>query len=218
MAPERSGQPRWLDWAQSLQALAQNGLAYSTDPYEVERYEMIRSIAADIVAAHSDRDQQFVQGLFAAETGHATPKVDVRGVVFRDDGVLLVKEMRDGLWSLPGGWADVGEYPSEAVVREVYEESGFSTRPVKLLALYDRRAHGHWPPHPFQIYKLFFRCELTTDAVRTHRATAGEIEADAAAFFPENDLPELSTGRVTRSEIARFFEHYRDPQLPTDFD
>ena len=104
--------PAWLDWAQRLQAIAQTGLTYAADPYDVERYQQIREIAAEIAAAHSDAGFERISGLFADQAGYATPKVDVRGAVFRDDMILLVKERSDGGWTLPGGWADVGDSPA----------------------------------------------------------------------------------------------------------
>ncbi|MBN1643029.1 MAG: NUDIX hydrolase [Anaerolineae bacterium] len=202
---------RWLEWAQRLQAIAQSGLTYTRNPFEIERYEAVREIAAEIVATHSDLDIDQVRDLFAAEQGYATPKVDVRGVVFHEDRILLVKELRDGRWTLPGGWADVNDSPAEATVREVYEESGYHSRAVKLLACYDRNRHGH-PPYGFHIYKLFFLCELTGGA------PAESIETGGARFFGEDEIPELSLPRVTPSQIARFFAHHRHPEWPTDFD
>jgi len=205
--------PQWLRWARQLQAIAQIGLAFAENHYDRERYEDIRRIAAEMMAAGSDADVQHIAGLFAGEEGYATPKVDVRGVVFRDDGLLFVKELSDGgRWTLPGGWADVNDSPAEAVVREIREESGFETRAVKLLAVYDRSRHPHVPPHPYSVYKLFFRCEITGGAASVSPETGG------AAFFRENDIPELSIARITPDEIARLFEHYRHPDLPTDFD
>lgn len=203
--------PKWLEWAKRLAAAAQNGLAYNTDPFNVERYESIRAVAAEMMAAGSGEEAQTVRQLLEGEVGHATPKVDVRGVVFREDGVLLVRERLDGLWSLPGGWADVYDSPSEATVREVYEESGYQTRAVKLLALYDRARHEH-PPMPFHVYKVFFLCEIVGGA------PAKSVETDEVGFFPEDGLPELSIGRVTERQIRRFFEHSRHPDLPADFD
>ncbi len=128
--------PRWLALAQRLQALAQSGLTYSENPFDIERYRAVQEVAAEMVADCAGADLQMVRELFAGQPGYATPKVDVRGVVFRDDSVLLVKERVDCRWTLPGGWADVNESPAEATVREVYEESGYRTRATKLLALY----------------------------------------------------------------------------------
>ena len=203
--------PKWLEWAQKLQALAQTGLNYTENPFEIERYEAVREIAAEIVASHTGTDVKPIQGLFAGEAGYATPKVDVRGIVFRNDAVLLVKELRDGLWTLPGGWADVNDSPGEATVREVYEESGYLTRATKLVACYDRHKHGH-PPYAFHIYKLFFQCELVGGT------PANSVETEGAAFFRSDEIPPLSLPRVTPTQIARFFEHHRHPEWPTDFD
>src|SRR5579871_6900416 len=112
-------EPKWLEWAQRLQATAQTGLAYAQSPFDVERYAAMRDLAAEIVAQHSDIDATRLTGLFAEQQGYTTPKIDVRGVVFHNDGILLVKEREDGGWTLPGGWADVGETPTEAVVKEI---------------------------------------------------------------------------------------------------
>src|SRR5215212_60989 len=171
--------PTWLTWTQRLQAIAQTGLTYAADPYDIERYEQIREIAAEIAAHHTDAGFERISGLFADQAGYTTPKIDVRGVVFRDDMILLVKERSDGGWTLPGGWADVGDSPGEAVVREIAEESGYLTRVVKLLALYDRNKHGH-PPYPFHAYKIFFLCELIGGAATT------SSETEAVDFFPEH--------------------------------
>lgn len=203
--------PRWLEWARRLQALAQSGLAYTQNPYEIERYEAVREIAAEMVSACSGADLAGVRELFAGQAGYATPKVDVRGVAFRDDAILLVRERQDGLWTLPGGWADVTDSPAEAAEREVYEESGYRARAVKLLALYDRNKRGH-PPYIFSIYKVFFLCELLGGE------PTESIETTGVGFFREDELPPLSTPRVTPEEIARFFAHLRHPEWPADFD
>jgi ADP-ribose pyrophosphatase YjhB (NUDIX family) len=203
--------PKWLEWGKRLQAAAQNGLAYAHDPFDVERYRSLRDLAVEILSTYTAASAETLHDLYASEIGHATPKVDVRGVVFRDDAVLLVKERVDGRWSLPGGWADVYDTPSQATVREIYEETGYRTRATKLLALYDRNRQGH-PPHPFHSYKIFFQCELLGGE------PAVSIETEGAEFFPENALPELSIGRVTEAQIHRFFQHYRHPDMPADFD
>lgn len=204
-------QPIWLDWAQRLQAIAQSGLTYSPNQYDLERYESIREIAAEIMAAGSASPIAPIRELFAAQSGYATPKVDMRAAVFRDDKILLVEEREDHAWSLPGGWADVGESPSDAIVREVHEESGYETRAVKLLAVFDRNRHGH-PPFPFHAYKMFFRCELLGGEAALSNETSG------VDWFAEDQLPALSTTRVTAAQLHRFFDHYRHPDWPTDFD
>jgi ADP-ribose pyrophosphatase YjhB (NUDIX family) len=204
-------EPRWLEWSRELQAIAQTGLTYAKDPFDRERYEQIRDVAARVQASYMQLPVEEALTMLGAETGHATPKVDVRGVVFLEERILLVREKLDGRWTLPGGWADVNESASEAAVRETFEESGYETRAVKLLAVWDRRKHNP-PPSRHHAYKLFFRCELTGGSPAT------SIETTASGFFTEDDLPDLSTGRVTASQIARLFQHLRDPNMPADFD
>ena len=203
-----------LHWAKRLQAIAQTGLIYAKDSYEIERYESVRQIAAEMIAA-SAHGMPFIQvmELFTREVGYATPKVVVRAAVFSDKSLLFVRERNDGGWALPGGWADVGESPSMAAIREVKEESGFDVVVRKLAAVYDRDhpRHGH-PPTPFHIYKLFFLCELCGGSAKVG------LETDAVDFFPEDRIPPLSLSRVTPQQIALLFQHYRHPEIPTSFD
>lgn len=204
----------WIDWAQRLNAIAQNGLHFAATPvHDLHRYEQVRSIAAEMIAAGGAAEPSRVRAMFAAEAGYATPKIEVRGVVFRDEKILLVRERADDdRWTLPGGWADIGESPSEAVVREVREESGYATRAVKLLALLDRHLHDH-PRHMWHIWKVFILCDLESD-------TQGPLghESSGAAFFARSALPELSVARVTEQQLERLFEHQANPEWPADFD
>jgi ADP-ribose pyrophosphatase YjhB (NUDIX family) len=202
---------KWIAWVRRLQAIAQNGLMFSKDPFDRERYEQVRSIAAEILASYTEVDIAVIRTLLRAEQGYATPKIDVRGAVFDANRVLLVREQSDGLWTLPGGWADVGESPAEAVVREIREESGFETQVCKLVALYDRNKHEH-PPMLFHVYKAFFLCDL----MGGHAAISHETSA--VAFFRREELPPLSTARVTVRQIDRLFVHHANRALPTEFD
>ena len=203
---------RWIEWSTRIQAIAQNGLAFSKDRFDIERYEELRQIAAEMLAAHTGIPTEFVRELFSGETGYATPKVDVRALVLREGRVLLVRERSDGGWTLPGGWADVCASPSENVTREVLEESGFQTRATRLLALHDRRKHLHAPRYPYSVYKLFILCEIMGG-----EATPG-IETSDVDFFTPDDLPELSLDRVTPAQITRLFELAQHPEWPADFD
>jgi len=204
---------QWLQWTKRLQAIGQNGLTFAENPFDIERYEAIREIALEIMAEGAQANLTQLRDIFSQEVGYATPKVDVRGVVFRDDALLLVKERSDGRWTLPGGWADIGDSPSEAVVREIYEESGYKTRVLKVLAVYDRSKHNPHPPSPHHIYKLFFQSELLSGSATT------SIETEDVAFFQEHEIPEqLSLGRTTAAQIKRMFEHYQNPHFQTDYD
>ncbi len=208
---ERSDDPQWLAWARRLQAIAQTGLHYGDDVFDAERYREIGRIAAEIISRHSEADAEVVERFFEEEVGYATPKLDLRAAIFRDGEILLVRERSDGLWSLPGGWADVGETPRQGVVKEVREEAGLEVRAVKLLALYDQRGRGA-RPHPLHILKAFFLCEISGGEVRPG------LETFEVAFFAEDALPPLSTGRVTAEQLARLFAHDRNPDWPAEFD
>ncbi len=206
--------PDWLTWTRELQAIAQTGLAFVRDPYDRERYEMLRSLAARIMAAHTAAPAERIEGLFAGESGYATPKVDVRGAVFDNrHRLLMVREVADGgRWTLPGGWADVNLTPAENVIKEVSEESGFQVRVRKLAAAWDRTRQGH-PSGVFSCCKLFFICDIVGGAAETGPETL------EVAWFAEGELPDdLSLGRVLPGQLQRMFVHASDGALPTDFD
>lgn len=207
-----NGHPNWLTWAQRIQAIAQIGLQYTADPFDEERYRELSHIASEIMQAHTLSQEGEVRMVFESQCGYATPKLDIRGIVFKGGKILLVRELQDkGRWTLPGGWVDINEPPSLAVEREVREEAGKIVRAVKLLAMFDTNQHGH-PPIPFHTYKLFFLCELLGET------EMAPLETAEPTFFCEKEIPELSPARVTRQEIARMFEHHRNALLPTDFD
>jgi ADP-ribose pyrophosphatase YjhB (NUDIX family) len=204
-------EPQWLLWARELQAIAQTGLAFSNNGYDLERYKRLRAIAVEMLSVGSNTPLERVQGLFEQDVGYPTPKVDVRGAVFREDAILLVREISDGRWTLPGGWADVNQTPKECVEREVKEESGYEARAIKLAGVYDYRRQGHASRHPYSIYKLFFICELTGGTA------SASIETSAVDFFTREQLPELSVGRSNAAQIERMYQHRQHPELMTEF-
>ena len=206
--------PAWLVWAREIQAIAQTGLGFSKDPYDRERYQALRRLSARIMADHTGAEPTRIEGLFAAEQGYATPKVGVRGAVFDADGrILMVRETVDEhRWTLPGGWADVNQTPAQSVTREVFEESGYHVRAVKLAAVWDRARQAQ-PPTPFSVVRLFFICALEGGAPAT------SLETSEVGWFAASDIPaDLSTRRTSAWHIARMFAHWRDPALPTEFD
>jgi ADP-ribose pyrophosphatase YjhB (NUDIX family) len=202
---------RTLELARRLHALARTGLHFCANEYDRERYGEIERIAAELIAGPQPADQAALVDLWRGEQGYVTPKVEVRGAVFRDGQVLLVREAVDGRWTLPGGWADVNETPSQSVEKEIEQESGFRTHAVKLAALYDRGRHGHGSTL-FHSWKAFFLCEITGGAPR------GSYETDAVGFFDCDALPPMSLGRSTPRQVARMLEHWRSRELPADFD
>jgi ADP-ribose pyrophosphatase YjhB (NUDIX family) len=199
--------PQWLQWAQRLQAIAQNGLTYAKDPFDLERFNQIRQIAAEILVSSDDPNAvDSVIDLFKKNFGYATPKVDVRAAVFDNNRILLGKERVDNAWTLPGGWADIGDAPSVAALREVREESGYEAKVEKLAAVYDHNLHDH-PPYPFHSYKLFFVCTLTGGAPSL------SVETTAVDFFSESAIPLLSLPRVTPTQIQHMFDHSPPPRV-----
>ncbi|MBV9537708.1 MAG: NUDIX hydrolase N-terminal domain-containing protein [Acidisphaera sp.] len=210
-----SGEPDWLTWTRELQAIAQTGLTFARDPYDRERYEMLRDLASRIMAQHTTGiTAAAIADLFSREQGYATPKIDVRTAAFDAEGrMLMVREVQDaGRWTLPGGWADVNLTPAENAAKEVVEESGFEVRISKLAAVWDRTRQGHTPA-VFACAKLFFVAEITGGA------PAASLETSEVGFFARGDMPaDLSIGRVLPNQLARMFAHHDDPSLPTDWE
>lgn len=195
---------KWLDWAKQMQSIAQIGLTYAKDVYDLERYESLRQLSIEVMDTYTFAGVEKINLSFANETGYATPKVDIRGVVFENEKILLVREKADGAWALPGGWADIGYSPSEVAVKEIKEESGFVSVPVKLLAVLDKKFHAH-PPEPYHVYKMFILCQITGGQA------LGGVETSEVQFFGENELPELSTERNTAAQVRSMFTYLRDP-------
>lgn len=209
--------PKWLVWAREIQAAAQSGLAYSPNPFDRDRFEQLRRLAAEIVAEHTGTDHPRILGLFTEQSGYATPKVGVRAACIGDDGrILMVRETADqGRWTLPGGWADVNQTPAECTVREVREESGFEVEVVKLAGVYDRsRFPPPARPAPFSLYKVFFLCAITGGTATP------SLETSEVAFFAEDEIDglDLSFNRVPAWHIHRMYEHWRNPGMPADYD
>jgi ADP-ribose pyrophosphatase YjhB (NUDIX family) len=203
--------PRWLEWAREIQALGQTGLYYSETEYHMQRYRRLMEIAAEIVGSYAGLPKRPVMESFSAQPGYATPKVDVRGAVVRDEKILLVQERVDGCWAMPGGWADVGECPSAMVVREVWEESGFEVEACKVIGVYDANRGGR-PLRFYHAYKIIFLCEIVGGEARTSDETM------AVGFFSFDDLPPLSTERTGERHLAEVLAHVQDAQRPAAFD
>ena len=213
MTPTTAAPHPWLEWIKQVYAISQWGLTYSKDPFDLERYEVLKQLSVEMMTDFAQMDKSRIQELFAHEVGYVTPKVDVRGVVFNEAGkILMVREKWDGKWTLPGGWADIGLSPAEMVVKEVWEESGFEVRPLKLLAILDKKFFDH-PSSPYHIYKTFIHCEITGG-----EATLG-LESTGVEFYAPDEIPalELSAHRVTHAQLDMLFAHYNDPNRPTDF-
>jgi ADP-ribose pyrophosphatase YjhB (NUDIX family) len=202
---------RWLEWAREIQALAQTGFHYAENEYQRQRYQRMMEISAEIVSEHSNLEYPSIVETFDNQIGYATPRVDVRGAVFQDKRLLLVRERMDGGWTLPGGWADVGDVPSQAAEREVWEEAGFRVKAHKVIGVYDANRVGRLDL--FHAFKIVFLCELISGQAKP------SIETSEVEFFGREELPEVLSGERTHlRHIQDAFASHEDPTCPTVFD
>ena len=192
---------KWLQWAIELQSLAQAGLTYGKDAYDMERYERIREISAEILSSMSDIPTEIVRNLFCNETGYQTPKIDTRAAIFKDGKILLVRE-NNGKWSLPGGWCDVNVSVGENTIKEVKEESGLDVNAVSIIAIQDRAKHN-LPLYAYGICKVFVLCTIVGGCFQEN------IETTGFDFFSENNLPELAKEKNNEEQIRMCFDAYR---------
>jgi ADP-ribose pyrophosphatase YjhB (NUDIX family) len=203
--------PRWLEWAREIQSLAQSGNHFALNEFQRQRYHRLLEIAAEIVSEHTGLGADTLMNVFEAQSGYATPKVDVRAAVFRQDKLLMVKERSDGGWTMPGGWADVGDAPAAAAEREAWEEAGFRVKALKLVGVYD--ANRFAPLELMHAYKLVFLCDIL-DGEATPSNETSEV-----AFFAEADVPiPLSAKRTPPRIIRDAFSSLQDPAWPAVFD
>lgn len=202
---------QWLQWAKELQAIAQIGLTYSPGEFDQIRYKRLQEISAEIIAHQSFESFEKIKTLFAQEKYYLTPKLDVRTAIIQDNKILLVREVSDGKWTMPGGFADVNESPSESAKKEVLEETGFVVEIEKLYAFIDKQKRNY-PPQIPHTYKCFFLGKIVGGKAST------SVETSEVAFFAPDNLPELSAHRMQEAEIALAFAHYQQADLPTAFD
>ena len=202
--------PQWLHWAREIFSLSQSGIAYSGNPYDIERYKRLQEITAEIIESHSDVPQESALNSFSMQAGYITPKIDVRGAVIHDGKILLIQERADGNWAMPGGWADLGDSPATVAEREVWEESGFRVKAEKVVAVID--ANRIQPMEFYHAYKLIFLCRLLDGEPRT------SYETLAVDFFPPDHLPPLSFYRTNEDMLKEVFAHIADPHRPAAFD
>ena len=206
------GKPLWLHWAREIQALAQTSLHYAQNSFEETRAQRLIEIAVDMVAHHSELEEGEIMLAFQAQPGYVTPKVDVRAAVFDKDQLLFVREAMDGDWTLPGGWADVGEPPRLAIEREVSEEAGLKVRATRIIGIYDANRIED-ALTLFHAYKILFLCEREAGELGT------SVETTDSRFFDLKALPEsLSIHRTTPRHINDAIAAYRDSTLPARFD
>ena len=195
-----------------LQAIGQIGLTFCNDPFDQERYSRIMEISAELASLHSSKSSCEILEIFSKDKGYITPKVGVRAAIFKSNQILLVREKSDGLWSLPGGWADVNLSPKENMLREIREETGLECSIIKLIYVCDKRKDPVLSKWPY-IYDLFFLCSIIGG--KEKKTT---LETSNLQFFSKKNIPPLSVNRVNNLQIEKCFSHYSSPLLPTEFD
>jgi ADP-ribose pyrophosphatase YjhB (NUDIX family) len=202
--------PKWKEWAQEIFSLSQAGLTYSQNEFDIERYKRLQEITAEMIASQSLLEKEAVLESFSMQAGYVTPKVDVRGAVVHEGKILLIQERADGMWAMPGGWADLGNSPASVAEREVWEESGFRVRAEKVVAVLD--ANRIEPLEFYHAYKIIFLCRLLEGEPRTSHETL------AVDFFEPHRLPPLSMYRTNEAMLREVFAHVADPDRPAAFD
>ena len=202
---------KWIDFAIRIQSIAQAGLYYGKDPYDRERYEALRMIAAEMLSVKTDMTVEKIYDLFCNETGYQTPKVDTRAAVFIGGKILLVHE-NNGTWSLPGGWCDVDQSIASNTVKEVKEESGYTVSAEKLIAVQDWRKHNV-TNYAFGVVKVFVMCKFESGEFKENSETT------EVGFFDRDSIPEeLAVEKCTREQIIMCFEAYDHPDSQTLFE
>ena len=200
----------WLDWAKELQFLAQAGLTYSTNRFDIERFERVREISAEILAHKTGFSMEHVKSIFCNETGFQTPKLDTRAAIFQEEKILLVQE-NDGRWALPGGWQDTMETVRSNTIKEVKEEAGLDVLPTRLIALQDRNKHNA-PLYAYNICKVFVLCEILGGEFKPN------LETLSSGFFELDNLPALAEEKTNKEQIHLCYNAYKNPDWNVIFD
>lgn len=208
---DKNENPKWLEIAREIQQLSQTGAAFAVTDYEKDRYKRLTEITAEIVEHHTTLEKESVQKVFMEHPGYATPKIDVRAAVIKDGKILLVQETTDNCWAMPGGWADVGDVPSEVAIRECKEESGFDVRPIKVIGVFDANRVGGRLEF-FHAFKIIFLCELIGG-----KAAPSDETLDVR-FFDFKELPALSLNRTNEKHINEIKLHLKNLERKTYFD
>ena len=206
----KNQQPEWLEWAKELQFIAQAGLTYSKDAFDIERFERIREISAEIVSRQTGLPLEKVKDLFCNEEGFQTPKLDTRAAIFKANRILLVKE-KNGTWSLPGGWVDVNQTIKSNTIKEVKEEAGLDVEATRIIAVQDRNLHN-LPPYAYNVCKVFVLCEAQGGDFQPN------IETIESGYFSLDEIPPLAEEKNNKEQIEMCFAAYRDKDWVVQFD
>ena len=204
---------QWLEWAKELQDISQCALAYCKDKFDIERFQRIRDISAEMAASVVDMPFETVRDMFCAGTGYQTARIETRAAVIRHGKILLVQEAK-GKWALPGGWQDYNQTVRENTVKEVQEEAGMAVRATRLIALHDYHRHNESKVRfPYNIVKVFVLCEYISGEF------VPNIETLGCGFFGPEEIPQpLATGKTTMEQVKMCFRAAADPNWVVEFD
>lgn len=208
---DKYNNPKWLEIAREIQQLSKIGAAFSFTEYEIQRYKRLTEITSEIIAHQTDLEVEALNKVLINQPGFATPKVDVRAAVIRNGKILLVQENTDNCWAMPGGWADVGDVPSDVAIRETKEESGFDVKPVKVIGVFDANRVEDKLEF-FHAFKIVFLCDLIGGNAATSNETLD------VKFFDLDKLPELSLNRTNLKHLNEIKLHLYNPVRSTYFD
>lgn len=192
-----------IRWSESLAAIARTGLGFTESLYERERFEEVLHVAGEIraaAAAQLGREGQptgsqvagelvneWLRGVGSGVAGYVTPKVAIGAVVGNEAGELLLVQRADsGVWLYPTGWADVGYSAAEVAVKEVAEETGIETEPVRLVMVLDGLRLGITQ---IPLYSLVFQLRPTGGTLAAH-----PLECRDVGWFAEDALPSPLAG------------------------
>ncbi len=207
----KNNSQQWLDWAKELQAIGQNGLTYTKDKFDEERFARLREISVEIMSAYSGLSIEKVQGLFCNESGYQTPKLETRAAIFNGDKILLVRE-NDGTWALPGGWVDYNQSIKSNAEKEVLEEAGLQVRAVRIIALQDRNLHN-LPPYAYGVCKVFVECEAISGSFSPN------LETTESRYFGIAELPEnMAVEKCTAEQVKMCFAAHNNPAWIVPFE
>lgn len=195
--------------AMELQSIAQNGLTYTKDPFDKQRFERVREISAQMISMKTELPLEKVKDLFCNETGYQTPKIETRAAIFKENKILLVKEQDK--WSLPGGWVDYNESIASNTIKEVKEEAGLDIIPLRIIAIQDRNKHN-FPKFAYGIFKVFVLCYVISGSFKENDETT------ESGFFSLDNLPIIDENKNVYDQIKMCFDAYKNEKWEVVFD
>lgn len=121
-------------------------------------------------------------------------------IIFNGDGHILLQKRRDnGRWGMLGGAIEPLEEPANAVIREVYEESGLKVNPERIIGVYGGKDHLHTYPNGDQvaIISIVFLCRIVGGKLVPKNNESLDLK-----YFSVTELPELDPKYEIRIQHA----------------